>query len=241
MIQNKNTFIIIILMFLMIVILAIQYFKIYKQNLYLSLHPVGKVNMVIDTSKTVLAIGSSTINRWPFERIGILKNNIINLGVEGQTSEQVKIEYIYILEKYKPKIIIINIGINDIKTIGFLGEKKTIAEKLVQNIKSILKKSIELNIEPIYISNFPTDKPGLIRRFFWNEEMDKLIIQTNNEIIDFCKISNINYIDAYQLLVDPLKGYKRTSDFSYDFFHLNERGYQILNNHLENKLKQILK
>lgn len=69
----------------------------------------------IDTAKKYdyVLIGDSHVQYWS------TGNNSLNLGMTGQTSEQIKLKYLLLKDEIKSgKKLIISVGANDVKSIA---------------------------------------------------------------------------------------------------------------------------
>ena len=235
---------IIIFLSILCIILSFIYFTnyrtLYKQNLQLSLDPLQEKLIAEEFNHKILAIGSSSIEYWPFEDIGLTKDILFNAGISGQTSTQVLYRLERLLLKHKPQYLIIQVGLNDIKSIGLLDHSELIIKNLKANFRRIFDLCAQNHIISIYITNFPTAKTGILRSLVWNKTLDEFILETNIEMKKVCMNYNIYIFDAYELLVEP-HSFKRKAEYSKNFLHLNEDGYEILNVKLKSELLKIIK
>lgn len=235
--------VIIVLLIFCIIISSIyftSYRTLYKQNLQLSLDPLQEKAIVEEFNHKILAIGSSSIEYWPFEDIKLTNNILFNAGIGGQTSTQVLYRFERLLLKHKPQYLIIQVGLNDIKAIGLLDHSELIVKNYITNFQRIFDLCKQNNIVPIYITNFPAAKPGILRSLVWNKTLDELILETNKEMKKVCLNNNISIFDAYELLVEP-HSLKRKAEYSDNFLHLNKEGYKILNTKFKLEFQQIAK
>jgi hypothetical protein len=138
------------------------------------------------------------------------KINIFNYGILGNLSESL-IESVKMAGKHKPKIVFIEIGINDLL-------KNRNPSEVVMNINNsveILKKeSSETRI--IVCSLLPTSK---VKK--------SSIKKVNAGLLNMCKKRDIVFIDLYSNFLN------KTNNYTADSLHLNNVGYD--------KLKTILK
>jgi len=228
------------ILFIISLIYFIEYRNLYLKSLWLRLDPLEEKNVGRDFNQKVLAIGSSSIKRWPFDDITIIHNMVFNAGIEGQTSTQVLLRFERLLVKHKPQYCIIMVGLNDIKSIGLLKHNNEIEIDYITNIKRIIELCLDNQIVPIYITNFPTAKEGILRKLVWNSSLDEFIMRSNNEIKLFCSNHDVYVFDAYAVLVEE-NSLKRKSAYTKDFLHLNKDGYRLLNTKLELELQKIIK
>jgi lysophospholipase L1-like esterase len=243
MVLMKHTY----LLYGMVVLLALSvafclliYKKQYTKILKLRLDPLEEAELKGQFNSRFLAIGSSSISRWPFKEISLLQGNLFNAGVDGQTSAQILLRFEKLIKKHKPDYLILQAGANDIKSMGFLKDHHSIEKVCLENVKKILEECKLNGIMPVYITNFPTGRRNLIRMFVWNRELDQTIVRTNSEMKKFCNENGIYVFDAYDYLADG-SIMKRKKEFSGDFMHLNKKGYKYLNQKLEQELQKIIK
>lgn len=213
---------------------------LHAENMELRLDPLGEDLMNGEFHHNILAIGSSSIQHWPFEESGLGDDICFNAGIGGQSSKQVLLRFERLLMVHKPDYLIVQTGMNDIKTLGVLKNREVIIKDFLENIGKIFALCDSNNIVPLYVTNFPTGKAGLIRSLFWDREMDRLVSQTNDMLKGVCREKGYYVLDAYELLSAPGR-MKRKPEYSADFMHLNEAGYKVLNNQLKMDLQKIIK
>lgn len=230
----------VVLLFLTILLCIVICRKQYSKNLRLRLDPLEEKELQEDFDSRFLAMGSSSIRRWPLNEIKLFRSSLYNAGIEGQTSAQILLRFERLINRHKPEYLIIQAGANDIKAMGFLSDHKSIEKNYLENVKSVLDQCKVNGIFPIYVTNFPTGRRGLGRLPVWNKGLDKEIVDTNNEMKRFCLERGIFVFDAYNYLVDG-SSLKRKKEFSGDFMHLNIEGYKYLNQELEQELQKIIK
>jgi len=192
-------------------------------------------------STTYLFIGDSRIVQWNIPNRIILSNQRLNYGISGQTSGQVLQRAKDYFENSHADYIFIQVGINDLKIIGFYPERREyICAITIRNIKSLLLLCQERRSIPIFMTIIPPGRVELKRIFFWNKEVNNSVAQVNNIIVSFCESEKIKVFDISKLLSDD--GYSIRKVYQKDCLHLNEKGYEYLNLELDkfietNKLK----
>lgn len=154
-----------------------------------------------------LLVGDS-ITEWnPIE-----DSSVINFGFAGYTTEKLLRK----LEKenfQKIAAVILMIGVNDLN----FGEN---FEKSVANYSDIVKK-LKIYSKEIYcMSILPTKQHCL----------NKKVKKFNREIRVIARNNSVNYCGIYDLF---LKDKLLKDEYSLDFVHLNEKGYQVLNKELK--------
>jgi lysophospholipase L1-like esterase len=221
-------------------VLVKMYRDSYINNLRLRSDPLEESQLTkVPDVCDIMAIGSSSIKRWPFDSLKSIRTAICNLGIDGQTSKQVLMRVEDQVQKYCPKLLIVQVGVNDIKSIKFVKDKQLVKDQYIENVKKIFALCSRKNISVLYVNNFPAGRRTILRAFVWDKGLDKIIYETNDYFRDFCSENNIFYFDAYKLIVRD-KSYRRRPEFTLNFFHLNQKGYNVLNKNLEPILINII-
>lgn len=229
--------------FLFIILLLFGYigFLFYKKKyLYynlLRLDPLeeSKINTKLlnttNSKPNIWLIGDSRIAHWNKNFLSTLHANIVNLGIDGQTSKQVLKRFKNYLEFGKPDWIILEAGINDLKVIGLnknLCHK--IAEECYNNLISIIELSKKNDINVICCNIFPNGNIEFARNLVWNSLIDQEIIKINDKLKRYSEQNNTEYFDAYNILTEGK--YRVKQSFQNGFLHLNNQAYLILSNKL---------
>jgi lysophospholipase L1-like esterase len=143
--------------------------------------------------------------------------NVFNLGIAGETSNDLLKRIEKELKDRKSDVIIISVGINDAlieNNVNWVDEKK-----FEENLEKILEISQKFTSEIIFVGIFrvdekfaaPVDWDDL---FYYNKELKKYDL----DIELFCKKKNITFIPMQDLL--------KSSDLSNDGLHPNAQGHE---------------
>jgi lysophospholipase L1-like esterase len=211
------------------------YASLYGKELLTRIDPIyGNTNNVLKTTRFCF-IGDSRIAHWKIPDSILSSSQMINLGIDAQTTSQVLYRAKDYFSKYKAEYVFIQVGINDLKVIGFYPEKEDyIVNTTINNIKALMDLCLENSSNPVFLSIFPSGKVELSRALFWNSKIDKAIVKVNTTITEYCKRNRIQVIDSYKLLANS-KG-KVEDKYQNGCLHINEKGYNILNTELNNFL-----
>lgn len=196
--------------------------------------PAGEVDVATGGTKVVF-FGDSRARDWtpPENMPGFY---FINRGVGAQTSEQVLARFDLHAAPLKPDILILQVGINDLKTIPLFPEQEhAIVERCKDNIQTIVKKSKELGATVILTTVFPAGKVPLERRLFWSSDVDRAI-ESVNTFIKSLEDPGVIVLDSSFLADD--KGVVK-NEYSRDTLHLNASGYDALNLRLQAILESL--
>jgi lysophospholipase L1-like esterase len=184
--------------------------------------------------KRVVLFGDSRALSWP--QPDILGYEFINRGIGNQTTAQISLRFKQHVAGLKPDIVLIQMGINDLKTIPlFPDQRQAIIKQCKTNIQAALNASQALGSKVLLTTIFPTAETPLERRLIWSEDV-KPAIQEVNGFIKTLASKQVAIMDSYSLL----KGDNDLIQPSYsrDFLHLNAQGYNELNKALVIQLKQ---
>jgi lysophospholipase L1-like esterase len=194
------------------------------------LDPLGLNSYPNSAEKTqqpvIIFYGDSRAESWPAPD-HIKNTTIINRGIGGQTTAQVLGRFQQHVASLKPKIIVIQVGVNDLKTIPLFPEQKAaIIQNCKTNIGQIVKNSLNAGAKVIITTIFPLGKLPIERRPFWSDDVAIAINDVNNYIKTLAG-DRVIIFDSSQVLansqgmVDP--------KYSRDFLHINSEGYAALN------------
>jgi len=179
-------------------------------------------------------IGDSRIAKWDKNLLLPLGANIVNLGIEGQTTSQVLNRLRYYLEEGNPQWLILEVGINDLKIIGINKKYASwLVESCFDNISKIAELCLARNINIIVINIFPTGKIEILRRMIWNSSVDTSLIEVNKKLEEYCKRNGIIFYDTSTFLYND--DYRIKELYQDGFLHLNDEAYEVLSKNIINE------
>ena len=169
----------------------------------------------------IIFLGDSITHRYDLKKYYDNKN-IINQGIEGNTTENVLERLQTGVYDYNVKKVILLIGTNDI------GDQ----EDPIENIKLIINKikshdnSIEIIVESIYPIN--NTKNSKIKKDVVGTRNNEKIKETNKKIKEICKEKNITYVNVYDKLTDKNGNLKL--EYTVEGLHISDDGYKKITN-----------
>jgi lysophospholipase L1-like esterase len=184
----------------------------------------------------VVFFGDSRATGWtsPSNMSGY---EFFNRGVPSQTSAQIIQRFSYHVRPLNPDIVVIQVGINDLKTVALFPErKKAIVDDCQENIRQIVEQSKQLGAMVIITTIFPAGKVPLARRPFWSDDIAQAIEETNAYIATLANDKTL-VLDTFSMLADS-EGLM-SQEYRIDELHLNEQGYKTLNLELVELLKSM--
>lgn len=182
---------------------------------------------------TAVFFGDSRAAQWP-DPTGLPNIHFVNRGIGAQTSAQIAGRFGVHIRPWHPDIVIIQMGINDLKTIAlFPAQQETIIANCQNNLASVVAESTNMGATVILTTIFPAGDIPRQRRPVWSPEIDTAV-KTLNITIHALAAENVLILDAYTLLVD--ESGKLRPEFANDELHLNQNGYARLNTALTEML-----
>lgn len=181
-----------------------------------------------DTPRIIL-FGDSKCSQWsPLPEWDGYE--IVNRGIGGETTAQIKERIEVDVIALKPSIVIFQAGINDLKAIGVLGaQQDQITETCVQNIKDICDQLTRNGIHVILTTILTPAPVELSRKPIWSEQVNQSVDIANNQIkkIEDPKITIFDCDPYFR------EGKYIKAAYSKDPLHLNTDGYRHWNKTLQ--------
>lgn len=225
--KNKKSFLPILITFVItsIIFSIIISFIIYKSlDKYndTRLNPLQISTVQIDTLKTYdwVLIGDSHVQYW--------KNNskkTLNLGITGQTSEQIKNKFQILKNQIKMgNSLIISAGANDVKSVSTNPEND---EKIIKNCLGNIQFLVSENknkFQKIYLLTVPPDfKVSFPYNLINYQKTKDAKSKINDGIREIAKRNNIILLDAYKIFE-----HENLDKYSEDGVHFNAEAYKKL-------------
>ncbi|MEO1377095.1 MAG: GDSL-type esterase/lipase family protein [Cyanobacteria bacterium J06635_10] len=183
----------------------------------------------------VVFFGDSRAEGWISPNISGYE--FINRGIHGQTSVQTIQRFPSHLPSLQPNIVIIQVGVNDLKTIGLFPERsESIVTNCRENIKRVVEESKNNGALVILTTIFPVGEVPLQRKPFWSDEIGGAVNEVNSYITTLAE-DRVIIFDAFSILADS-QG-MMLQKYGKDELHLNKQGYEILNQELVKLLNKI--
>lgn len=213
--------------------------KYYLQANQTRLDPFGLSHYPVNFKKQndrgkvrVVFFGDSRAEDWISPNINGYE--FINRGIHAQTSVQTVKRFEYHVNSLQPNIVIIQVGVNDLKTIALFPETRdSIVANCQENIKQIVDKSKNLGATVILTTIFPVGEAPVQRKPFWSDDI-RLAVNETNAYIATLASDKVIIFDTFSILANN-QGMMLLK-YTKDELHLNDRAYEILNQ----KLVQIL-
>jgi lysophospholipase L1-like esterase len=185
---------------------------------------------------TAVFFSDSRAAQWPAPT-GLPAIQFVNRGIGAQTSAQIAGRFDAHIRPLQPDILIIQMGINDLKTVAlFPAQQEQIIANCQDNISQVVNQATQMGTAVILTTIFPVGDYPWQRQLFWSPEIDTAVTAVNKHIHSLAA-DNVFVLDAHALLAD--KSGRLQPPFSTDELHLNSTGYAHLNAALISTLTQI--
>jgi lysophospholipase L1-like esterase len=242
-------FSVVLLLILVIVAAGVAYFCFSFSRLFyanenaLRLDPLGlstfPANPTPSSSdlKRVVFLGDSRAESWP-PPPDLSGWAFINRGVAGQTTAQVLGRFSAHVTPLRPKVVILQVGINDLRTLPIFPDRRAeIIANCLNNIKAIIKQANDLGAVIILTSIFPVTGPSIERSvFYWSDDVARSAIEANAALRSLVT-DRVLMLDADPILLGS-DGLARP-EYMLDTLHLNTAGYEALNQRLTQLLSDV--
>lgn len=184
----------------------------------------------------VVFLGDSRASMWPGPA-GLSEFEFINRGIGSQTTAQILARYDLHVRPLNPDILVLQMGINDLKTIPLFPEQKQqIIANCKANIQAVVRAAQQQKAIVVLTTIFPEGGLPLERRLFWSEDVKESTGEVNAFIKQLAG-EGVLVLDTVPILANDQGLVKE--QYSLDFLHLNPTGYEILNTELRRVLLSI--
>lgn len=194
------------------------------------------VNNRISKENGVVFYGDSIVQGYDINKYIPEINDKYNRGIGGFTSETLLWICDEAVIKYKPSLVYISVGTNDLGNTNMRSPREIALniEKLIRLVRGNLKE-----VKIMIASTTPCDenkqgpKAGKCLRTNFN------ISIVNKEIQNICnRYENVEFIDIYSTLLDKISGNIKEI-YTTDGLHLTEKGYEKITDIIKPRILQL--
>lgn len=213
-------------------------FEVHREKLFMRLDPQQtyfysrknrELSLINKMIPRIVLFGDSRIQMWK-NQLKIDGYQIINRGIAGETTAQSLLRVENDILAINADVVVIQIGINDLKTIVFFESREgQIIDATKHNILVLVNKLKSRGIKVYLMTIIPASEPVGVWRLFWSERIDREVVAIN-QFIRKQQEENVSIIDSTSILND---GEKLKPDYTLDTLHLNDAGYSVLSSLLK--------
>ena len=197
---------------------------------------LSPIDLAIKSSSIrVVFFGDSRAEAWTAPRLH--GYHFYNRGIGDQSTKQVLGRMPYHLKDDEYDVVVIQVGINDLKLIPLMADQKHwIVSSVKTNLTSIISNLSQKNKTVIVSTIFPIAEKSYYNFSFFKEPIKESIAEINQWILTL-DYQNVVILD----LASHLAGDNGTlrSKFAIDRLHLNSAGYEAINEELKHLLTAV--
>jgi lysophospholipase L1-like esterase len=184
----------------------------------------------------IVFFGDSRIAHW--KALPSLPNcQMLNRGVSGETTAQAILRLDRDVIALEPSIVVVQVGINDLKAIGVLpGRVDQIVRSCSENLKTIVRRAVASDIHVVILTIFRPGPVELGRRPVWSDEIG-LAVERVNGMIKALSGQGVTIFNCDPVLV---AGKRIKPQYARDALHLTSAGYERLNKSVGPILEQLV-
>lgn len=199
-------------------------------------YPVAEWPVANPATVKVLFVGDSRVFNWPPPMMDE-RFQFLNRGIGGQTSSQVQLRFATHVTPLQPDVILIQVGINDLKTIPLFPEARaTIIERCQRNIAAMVAQARALGARVIVTTIFPVGEVSLARQLVWSPAVALAVAEVNTYLRTLAS-PEVVIFESTAILADE-QGNTRP-EYQVDLLHINATGYAALNKQLAPLLQML--
>ena len=183
----------------------------------------------------VLFLGDSRAAAWP--ALAPDRFRTLNVGVDGETTTQVRHRTAAVLARETPAVVVIQAGINDLKIIGVdAAAAPTLIQECRTNLAVLVLESRAAGAQVILTLIFPAGPVDRRRRLVWSTQIDTAVREVNAALTEqFSATPGVWLMDPEKIL----RPANRTEDYQ-DTLHLRPAAYEKLQTALLPLIEQAL-
>ncbi|MCU7848472.1 MAG: hypothetical protein KZQ89_10800 [Candidatus Thiodiazotropha sp. (ex Lucinoma kastoroae)] len=184
----------------------------------------------------VVLMGASYLKGWTLDKIDCLA--VVNKGVSGETSAQVRERFEVDALTAKPKAVIIWGHINDFSNAPKDKERQT-RKTAIENLKNMLDTAKQQGVIPVVATEItlgvPADIKSKIMHFLGKirgkrshqQYISSNVLAVNEWIRSYAKDQGISVLDIEKLMTNE-EGNRKVGYFKEDLSHITDQAYRDL-------------
>ena len=229
----------VVLVILLLVVLGIGWRlrALYEQRLRAEIWPAAPPAGLVQVGSgspgepAVLLLGDSRITQWELPRLPGWR--VINAGLNGSSTGQMRLRTAALLDRFHPKAVVIQAGINDLKYLGLRPELSSSLVALTSsNLLSAAAECAARGCRVLVLETWPAGRPSLARLPVWSSAVAAGIQELNARLRTAASPEKgIWIVDLFQRA-----GLKPAAGIYRDTLHFAPQAYARLTPALEQEL-----
>jgi lysophospholipase L1-like esterase len=203
--------------------LSVACLELYRREQRVRLQPTFPVPAAVARTEQraqVLFLGDSRMQEWP----DLPRDRFVtvNAGGGGETTAQILLRAGATLDAVQPELVVLQAGVNDLKTIGALPDRARETEaKCLANLSTLVALARERGARVVLVPILPTAAPSFARRLVWSSEIEAARRRVNAGLRKrFAGAAGVALLDEHVLSAD-------TTDYR-DTLHFSAQAYTKL-------------
>ncbi|MET0340713.1 MAG: GDSL-type esterase/lipase family protein [Polyangiales bacterium] len=177
-------------------------------------------------TRRVLLYGDSRAQMWSTPaRVGSFA--FVNRGIGSQSTAQILGRFEQDLAALHPDVVVLELGINDLKTIAlFPDEERAIVARVKQNIATLVRRARDVGATVVLVTVFPVGPVAWSWLPVWTARVPASVVEVN-AYLESLRAPGVRLLHANEVLLDA-KG-EIDPRFALDMLHLTPAAYAALN------------
>ncbi len=191
------------------------------------------------TSPLIVLFGDSRIAQWSPEPSLHSSAKLVNRGIEGETTEQMKLRFENDILSLRPSVVVIQAGINDLVAASLVtGDlRDAIVDRCASNLKEFAQRAAERGIDVILLTIIPPASPPIYRWLVWDSAIWDIVDSVNRSIGSAASAPHVAVVDSRAALMSNGSWNRGVTR---DTLHLAAAGYARLNEIVAPKIDDLL-
>ena len=227
--------VLLIAIFLLVWILRASYESRLRQQIWPGHAPETTVisNLPAGPARTVLLLGDSRMAQWGLPQLAHWR--VINAGTSGLTTAQIRLAMPALLDQFRPDVVVLQAGINDLKFLGLRPEMTSqVVSLAMSNITAMVNEGAQRHCKVVLLRIWPAGPLSLARYLVWNGAVSPAVGQLNGQLSLLVSAKmGIRVVDLFKEA-----GLKPEAEFYRDTLHLTPAAYQRMTPLLERELDE---
>lgn len=189
------------------------------------------------SENVVILFGDSRVETWkPLPNIA--GKTIVNAGVTGETTSEMRRRFEHDVLRLKPETVIIQAGMNDLTanvTLNIPNPEQHL-QRMHANLEYFVSTLTTMGVQVILTSVIPNSDLNLLRKAFWNTSLPATVADSNNKLKQLAGDYRATWLDISHVFHD--QDNKIRSNLYRDTLHINPFAYELVNAIIEDQFSE---
>lgn len=193
---------------------------------------ISEASSATNIEHPIVLFGDSRVETWsPLPSID--RKNIINAGVTGETTTEMRRRFDNDVLRLQPEAVVIQAGINDLTAIATrrIPDSQQLRQRMLDNLEYFVSTLTAIDTRVILTSIIPNKNLNLLRKMFWHPTLQQSVADTNTQLQLLAEKYQATWLDINPVFVDPNDSVR--SEMYRDTLHVNLPAYMQVNELVE--------